>query len=430
MKVHLRSCGAKVVFTAPVLILLLTMVFTPRPSIGFYAVYIHPSVGQTSEATLQRLARLGINTIFVDVYYPTEIGRGVFQAEKKAPWTGKSKEPRFTGSYSLDDTITTARKLGISVHVTISCFGELPAIDPANELHRLHLREIAEYILTNFPSISGIHLDYVRYMHEWGLDASGNPEPVTSFVRDLRLTAKGKALSAAVFAAANWEDYNVIVFKTGQNCREISQYLDFMCPMAYHLSAGKDSEWIGSVTRFMSSIVQKPCRIFTTLQAYFQFGQRIVVSDQKTVGTSISGPTVELPSAGVLQFILNWQNPASRFSLTITDPLSRKIPTETILKRLTNPTSVTYEVNSNTIGFWSTELNVDLLPVLGDNVTVHISDLNEELPGYQVLRSAISIATESQNGFCVYALNNLSQEESRAIKDSIDYIRISHMRYL
>jgi len=401
-----------------VLMVLFAAILVQRSSTGFYAVYVHPSTDKTSEATLQRLAQFGINTIFVDIYYPTDAGAGVFLAEKKVPWTGRSREPEFAEIFSLDETIANASKFGISVHVTISCFGELPAIDPTNELHRMHLGEVVEYILTNFPSVSGIHLDYVRYINEWGLEANGNGEPITSFVRGIRQMVKGKALSAAVLAAADWGEYNVIRNRAGQDCQEISQYLDFMCPMAYHLSFGRKLEWIGSVSRFMSSIAKEPCKVFPTVQAYFDFEREIVVSNQG-VAASILGPTLEVPSTGMLQFDIDWQNRESQFSLTLNDSFSREISAGLIVKYAARQTGKTYVVNCSVTGTWSTGLRVHSLSGRGDAVSLHVSDLNEEFPGYLALRSATSTAMSQANGFCVYALNDLSPEEFQAINDSV-----------
>jgi hypothetical protein len=226
-------------------------------------------------------------------------------------------------------------------------------------------------------------------------------------------------LSAAVLAAGDQEEYNLATYHTGQDCHELSQYLDFMCPMSYHLSFRKSLEWIGLVGRFMSSIAQKPCKVFPTVQAYFQFEQDIAVSNQETVGKSIPGSTLEVPSTGMLEFDINWQNPESRFSLTVIDSFSREIPRGSIVRYSSRETGETYILNCNVTGIWSTQLNVHSLPDAGDVVSLHVSDLNEEFPGYPALRSAISMAMTHASGFCVYALNNLSPEEVQAIGDSV-----------
>ncbi len=271
-----------------------------RPPTPIRAVYIHPGwnlpVDQTSEMTLQQIARSGINTIFVDVYYPTGLGEGKFLAEKKRPWAGESKQPEFLSVFSLEETINRAKKFEISVHVTINCFGQLPAIDPTNELHQVHLRDVVEYVLNSFPSVGGIHLDYVRYMHEYELTAKGNTLPVTTFIRSVRDIVQDKMLSAAVFAAGDRDEYETTRYVTGQDYEEMSQCLDFICPMAYHLSAGKELGWVRQVIRFSRSISRKDCRVCPVLQAYFQFGARINISyDTTWLNTTILGQDSKFP---------------------------------------------------------------------------------------------------------------------------------------
>lgn len=418
MRVNVQLSDMRAAFLVSTLILVMGAVLIHKTPAAFRAVYIHPSVDQTDEATLQRIAHFGINKVFIDIYGPTGVGMGTFLAEKKASWIGSSKEPEFAGIFSLEETAEKARRLGISVHVTVSCFGEVPAIDPTIEVHRMHLKEVVEYIATNFPLVSGIHLDYLRYIDERGLEAKGNAEPITTFVRDVRQIVKDKALSAAVLAAGSQEDYDLIRYRTGQDCREISQYLDFICPMAYHLSLNKKLEWVGSVSQFTSGIVQKRCKVFPTVQAFFQFQEDIAVSSQNSVGASLLGPTLEVPSTGMLQFDINWRSQESRFSLVIRDSVFREVSADWTKKHLSHPTGQTYVVSCNVTGIWSAELRIHSLSSNGDLVTIHVSDLNEELPGYRVLRSAISMAINQDNGFCIYALNYLSQEESQAIRDS------------
>lgn len=393
-----------------------------RPSPNLHAVYAHPQwqtrTNQVNEETLRQIAQVGINTIFVDVYGPTGIGKGIFLAEKEGSWAGSSDEPQFADTFSLDSLIKMAKKLSISVHVTISCFGELPAIDPTSQRHRRHLIDVVEYVLTRFPLVDGIHLDHIRYMSEWGLEANGNTEPITTFVKDVRQSIRGKVLSAAVLAVGDQDEYDWARSETGQDCREMSRYLDFMCPMTYHLAFGKSLEWVESVTRFMSSIIQRPCRLYPTVQAYYQFESDTVVSDQVTPNTSILGPSFEVPSIGMLQLRIKWQNPKNSFSIIVRDPLSREVFGNSASNYLRYSSAEIYLLNSTVTGKWTTELLAQS-PSEDDVVTLQVSDINEEFPGYQVLRSAISKAMIKTDGFCVYALNNLSPKELEAIRDCV-----------
>jgi len=412
--------GEEVTFIALLVSVLMASSVAPVSVKNVYAVYIHPSSGQTKENWLRLAAQSGINTVFVDIYYPTGIGRGTFLAEKKAEWIGRSAEPEFANIFSLDQMVESARKLHISVHVTISCFGELPAISPTSEEHRTHLREVVEYVVTNFPSVDGIHLDYVRYMSEWGLNAIGNTGPITTFVSSIQQIVQAKTLSAAVIAVGDQEEFNITRYQTGQDCREISEYLDFMCPMAYHLSHEKRLEWVGSVSQFMSDISKKPCKIYPTVQAYYQFETETVVLPETATNSPMPGPTFYVPIVGVLQLTITWRNPESRFLLNVRDSLCRKISLDQTVSHLRHSTGESWVLNANITGTWSIELKTRSLPKNGDVVTTHVSDLNEELPGYQALHSAILLAMTESDGFCVYALNNLSPEELSAIKDAIE----------
>ena len=412
------------------LLLLLVTTFSvavfvaPEHPARTYAVYIHPHwnslFNQTSENTLELLARSGINTIFVDTYYPTGIGEGIFLAEKNGPWTGRTKEPRFYGAFSLDQLTKTAKKLSISVHAMISCFGEIPAIDPSNEEHRTHLTEVMEYVLEHFPAVDGIHLDYVRYMHELGLKADGNTAPVTTFVKRAREVAQEKILSAAVFAAGSLDEYYLVRYQTGQDHSEMSQYLDFICPMAYHLSTGKELGWVRSVSRFVSGIVHGRCRVLPIIQAYYQFQMQVALTPGRPlVGAPLCRISFEVPLPAMLQFNLAWNDEASRFSLSIMDPSSREAFAAEPITYISTLTRETLVMEANVTGIWIAEVRVQALPRDGDTVTVRISDLGEELPGYEVLRSAITIIMAEADGFCIYALNNLSLGELRAVRDSL-----------
>lgn len=421
MIVRCRLCKLELLFLLSAVAIFFTTSIASGPLPNLHAVYVHPdwSSDETSESTFERMARFGINAIFVDVYGPTGIGKGAFLMEKKGPWTGKSEEPEFAGAFSLEKTVERAQKSRISVHVTISCFGGL-VVDPRNELHQAHLREVVEYVLMYFPALDGVHLDYVRYLSERGLNAKGDTDTITMFVKSIREAVRGKALSAAVIATGDQEEYDAARFDTGQDCRALSQYLDFICPMAYHLAFGKRLEWVGSVSRFTRSISRESCRVFPTVQAYYEFEKEIALSHRMATNISVPGPAFEVPSIGILQFDVNWESLESRFSLSIRDSFFREVATAPIVNRTRHQRGETYVLVANTTGMWETELRVHAIGYSGEKVTVHVSDVNEELPGYQVLQGAISMIMTHADGFCVFALNNLSSEELRAVGDCLD----------
>jgi len=424
MQAHHGPFRLRALLLISVMIIFVIICVVSKPSNKVCAVYVHPHwsslFDETSENTLEFIAQSGINTIFVDIYHPTGVGEGIFLAEKKDRWVGRSREPKFSGAFSLDQTIERAKKFSMSVHVMISCFGEMPPIDPSDEAHRAHLKEVVRYIVECFPLVDGIHLDYVRYMHELGLVANGNTDTIATFVKSIRDVVQGKALSAAVFAVGCMEEYNVARYRIGQDYKEMSQYLDFMCPMAYHLSARKELEWVGMVSRFMSSIVRKECRIYPIVQAYYRFQTVVVVSRQAfAANTSVRGPTFEVPSVGMLRFDLIWGDRGNRFSLSVRDSLSYEVSVNRSVFHFLGPSSETYVVEANVTGIWTAQVKAQAFSQDNDTVTVQISDVNEELPGYHALRSVIALVMTETDGFCIYALNNLSLEELQAVRDSV-----------
>jgi len=424
---HLSN-GLKVTSLLLVIIILIAAFVPSTYPTSVRGVYIHTLDDQTCESVLEHLAEIGLNTIFIDIYGVTDVGRGICSTEKKGPWMGKSEEPEFTSEFSLDKTLAIAKRYAISVHATLSCFGG-PGIDPTNESHRMHLREVVEYLLRYFPTIDGIHLDYVRYVDERGWEANGNTTAITTFVKSIRQETQGKMLSAALLPCSNQEDYDATRYQTGQDCRELSQYLDFVCPMAYHLSQRKPPEWVGLVGQFMSSISQRSCRVFPTVQAYYSFTGNVDLSGQRAENGSILNLTLEVPSTGMLQFDITLQNPESLRSLRIKDAYSREISSDQILRHERGSTSCSFILRADVAGTWTAELEIVSLPRQGETVTVHIHDLDEGFPGYHILRNTILLAMISSDGFCVFALNNLSREELEAIKDTTEMTCTTRQRY-
>ena len=345
------------------------------------AVYIHPhwnpDVDQTGDSVFVRLAQSGISTVFVDVYYPTGIGQGVFTFERKGRWAGVGQGPVFLGSFSLDKAIEMARNHSISIHATVACFGELPAMDPSNQPHRTYLQEVVRFIVTQFPSIDGVHLDYLRYMHEFGMEANGNTRPITTLVKSIREIVQDKMLSAAVSAVGDEEEYGMTRRLMGQDFRELSEHLDFMCPMSYHLSAGKKLEWVGQVSRFMSRFLRWDCRIYPTIQAYYEFVTQITVSTKSAKpGKPTQALAFEVPLDGTLRFKAVWSGPKNRFSLEVREPSSQIVLPDRYDMHIRESTTESFTLRVRVKGSWTVELVTDLLSSNGDTVTVRVSDLN------------------------------------------------------
>ena len=204
----------------------------------------------------------------------------------------------------------------------------------------------------------------------------------------------------------------------GQDFRELSEQLDFMCPMAYHLSAGKKLEWVGQVSRFMSRLSRRSCRIYPTVQAYYEFVTQITVSTRSVMpGKPTQALMFEVSLDGTLRFEAVWRSPKNRFSLEVREPSSQIILPDRYNMRIRESTTESFTLRVCTKGSWTVELVTDLLSSYGDTVTVRVSDLNQEFPGYVLLRAAISVVLAHCGGFCVYALNDLSTDEFNAIRE-------------
>ena len=125
------------------------------------------------------------------------------------------------------------------------------------------LKEIA-YITTTY-NIAGIHLDYVRYPGT-AYKYSGSISAITNFVHNVYDTVKNIKPKVTVSAALMPEgSMNAKYY--GQDYGQLSQYLDFMVPMIYKGNYGKDTAWIGTMTKYIVSKAKgKP--VIVGLQTY------------------------------------------------------------------------------------------------------------------------------------------------------------------
>jgi len=125
------------------------------------------------------------------------------------------------------------------------------------------LKEIA-YITTTY-NIAGIHLDYVRYPGT-AYKYSGSISAITNFVHSVYDTVKNIKPKVTVSAALMPEG-SVNAKYYGQDYGQLSQYLDFIVPMIYKGNYGKDTAWIGTMTKFIVSKAKgKP--VIVGLQTY------------------------------------------------------------------------------------------------------------------------------------------------------------------
>ncbi len=153
----------------------------------------------------------------------------------------------------LNNIITKLNNTGIRIHAWITCFKDINGkwVDPASTTQQNNLLNGITDIVKNY-SIDGIHLDYVRYsgIGDNAAYKHNGTAVITSFVKDVYNAVKtikpNVAVSAALMpeGAANGYYY-------GQDYKALAPYLDIIVPMIYKGNYGKDSAWIGSVTKYI-----------------------------------------------------------------------------------------------------------------------------------------------------------------------------------
>lgn len=140
-------------------------------------------------------------------------------------------------------------------------------ISPEDYVYQLHLREVISYIAKNY-NVYGIHLDYIRFIEP--ASASGKTEFIENLLSDINSDGSLRSdqlLSAAVYAADEGISYSYVWFVRGQDYSKMSQYLDFICPMAYHYP-DHDASWVGDVTKFVKQKVDGNCLVIPDIQTF------------------------------------------------------------------------------------------------------------------------------------------------------------------
>lgn len=245
----------------------------------------------------------GINRIFVSVFETVELDgiyQGVFYMKKNGNWGKAVKEPIYPHwnndkpYFDLEKLLTEAHKLDMEVYVTVNCFKltyynngsiaggiDLTGTDGVNQ--QVLIFSVIDYLLNNFKDgqnrgIDGIELDYVRYVEP--LSAGDDDATIPLFIKNLnKQVIGGKVkLSASVCAATNDIEYEGIKSETGQNYESMSEYLDFISPMAYSYGdpgvynskppTYKSPSYVGDVTKFVKLKVKKGCLVVPHIQGY------------------------------------------------------------------------------------------------------------------------------------------------------------------
>ena len=258
-------------------------------------VYIHPwneklRTEETTHELIEELRQHNITMIFVDVYSPKGAGKGVLRIKNKGSWHGMTDVPEFYNDMDLDVILEEAHAKNIEVHVLVCCFGgaglDYPeySVSPTSELHKNHLLEVIDYLIHAFPSLDGVQLDYIRYMKENGYKAEGDTDTIANFVRNIRMIVRDKKLSATVIPASyenpwfdwllSWfgraSEYYEVWHDYGQDYTKMSQFLDIICPMAYHVSFHRQANWVGAVTTFVKQKAAETCVVVPIIQAFYQ----------------------------------------------------------------------------------------------------------------------------------------------------------------
>lgn len=207
------------------------------------------------DSLISKLAEHGTKKVYVQLFYPTEIAKGKFRMERAGTW----QEDSFEGHFDLNHLIEVAHGAGIEVHGMVDCFGWAEvAVSPTDNKHQEYLLRVVGYLVSTFSEkphdLDGIQLDRVRYMFERGIKANGDTRTIAEFVAKVKeLTAGHMVLSAAVKPASADSEYYTVKYCYGQDYEEMSRYLDFMAPMAYHIDGEfgrKSAHWVGEVTSF------------------------------------------------------------------------------------------------------------------------------------------------------------------------------------
>jgi len=137
-----------------------------------------------------------------------------------------------------------------------------------NNAYKETLLSFISNITTNY-SISGIHLDYIRYSGSGSNAAylnSGGTGAITSFVANVTSTVKSIKPKFAVSAALMPEGAENAKYY-GQDYSQLSQYLDFLVPMIYKGNYKQDTSWIGEkVSYIVANSNGKP--VVAGLQTY------------------------------------------------------------------------------------------------------------------------------------------------------------------
>jgi hypothetical protein len=141
--------------------------------------------------------------------------------------------------------INNASKLGINVHVWIACFYNTSSkawINPINTTTKSFNQDYFNTLISRIntyskmPGVAGIHLDYLRYpgtVANFYYSTTVNGQAaITEFTKQVAANVKSINSKLILSAAIMPETIDNAMYY-GQNCSQLGQYLDVICPMIY-----------------------------------------------------------------------------------------------------------------------------------------------------------------------------------------------------
>lgn len=173
---------------------------------------------------------------------------------------------------NLRKVIGLTKNTNIKVHAWLRVFNE-DGTWIHTKTQQTKIKNYVSYVI-KINGVEGVVLDYIRYS---GTNpGTVNVSLITNFVRDVRNIIKsynqGLELSACVFPEmAGTKKYY------GQDYAALSDYLDFIMPMAYKYSYKQDTNWLKKVTEYVATRCTNAKEV-TIIQTYVDEGLKQLLS--------------------------------------------------------------------------------------------------------------------------------------------------------
>jgi len=406
----------------------------------FVGMYVHSDNDLLTqgkyEQLVSQLKNNGINVIFVEAYHPESVGNGQLWIQRKGEWEGDpSLKPEFKNRYDMEMLLDVASEHDVLVFSTVICF-RYTAV-PTSEVQKTHLRQVVDYLTSNFQNLAGINLDYIRFGASWfdpaqPILADGNTDTITGFVESVKERIGDRFLSAAVIPASEME-YPSMRHKYGQDYKKMSEHLDYICPMVYHISFGHDAGWVSNVTEFVEAEVSESCRVVPIVQTYFDFkiseelkrpspgpdiSPRSYTSHYEGMSSSNTEfeKSFEVPSSAEhvqdreIDVDVSWDSETkASVNVSIVNPENK-----TVL--CGNHTGTYYIPASEVIpGPWVIRLDIENMP---DKLKIDIKGGSLGLPGYYETKNLVlSLMGKNVDGIAFFVFHATSSGEWSAIHE-------------